>query len=153
LHHIQAISWRWSFLAARYRYTSAEVEVVNHNTVKLNRPRVPGGWGRGSHEDNTEGWFHRPWPWIHPLGTARSCTGRLGSFHGTMHTGALYVVSSLFLHSRWKSISFSARAISEAAYGPVHSTRPADSNVCRMVSWLVSENISRLIVIFAYFVW
>lgn len=81
-------------VAARYRYTSAEVEVVNHNTVKLNGARVPGGWERGSHEDNTEGWFHRPWPWIPPP-WARSCTGRLGSFHGTMHTGALCAVCRL----------------------------------------------------------
>jgi len=30
-----------------------------------------------------------------PPGTARSCTGRLSSFHGTMHTGALCAVCRL----------------------------------------------------------
>jgi len=53
-------------VTARYRYTRAGVGIVNHNTVKFNRARVPGGWERGSHEDDTEGWFHRPWPWNHP---------------------------------------------------------------------------------------
>lgn len=117
---------------------SAEVEVVNHNTVKLNRARVPGGWERGSHEDNTEGWFHWPWPWIHP--PTRHGVAQVGWVRSTAECTRARCVCGMSsppplpLEINIALCSCSQQKL-RRAYGPVHSI-PA-------TFWLVSEKSIR----------
>jgi len=130
---------------ASYRYTRAGVGIVNHNTVKFNRARVPDGWEWGSHEDDTEGWFHRPWPWIHPFPPSGTGLHRSVGFV-PRHDAHRRVVRYRLVASPPFSLKINIVLRSCTGRSCVAPTdRSANKHLGCTVFWFVWKNISRLL--------